>query len=134
MRAGLAFAKRRASASIPATPLAALYPDTANFIAFAGNLGSRALVNRCAKAFRERSSFPAHAAVLPEVIPQTGWSDQWSFWQFGWPALMVTDTALYRNPHYHTASDRPETLDYERMVMVVEGLAGVIEALVECGD
>ena len=114
-------------------PLSALYPDTANFIGFAGNIDSRALVTRCVKAFRERSTFPAHAAVLPALIPQTGWSDQWSFWQFGWPALMVTDTALYRNPHYHLVSDTPDKLDYERMAMVVDGVAGVIEALVACG-
>ncbi|MGZ8779610.1 MAG: M20/M25/M40 family metallo-hydrolase [Thermoanaerobaculia bacterium] len=111
-------------------PLAALYPDTADFIGFAGNLASRALVSQCVKAFRARSRFPAQAAVLPELIPQTGWSDQWSFWQFGWPALMVTDTALYRNPHYHTASDTPETLDYERMAAVVDGLVEVVSSLV----
>ena len=115
-------------------PLSALYPDTGNFIGFAGNIGSRALVNRCVKAFRAHSRFPAEAAVLPEVIPQTGWSDQWSFWQFGWPALMVTDTALFRNPHYHQRSDTQEKLDYARMAAVVEGLAGVVRSLVECGD
>ncbi len=124
---------RRGSQQYP-PPLAALYPDTANFIGFAGNLGSRALVNRCVKAFRAGSSFPAQSAVLPELIPQVGWSDQWSFWQFGWPALMVTDTALFRNPHYHTPSDLPQTLDYERMAAVVEGLANVVCDLVECGD
>ncbi len=112
-------------------PLSALYPDTGNFIGFAGNIGSRALVNRCVKAFRAHSKFPAESAILPELIPQTGWSDQWSFWQFGWPALMVTDTALFRNPHYHTPSDTPQTLDYGRMAAVVEGLAGVVRLLSE---
>ncbi|HEX8408596.1 MAG TPA: M28 family peptidase [Thermoanaerobaculia bacterium] len=110
-------------------PLAALYPDTANFIAFAGNIKSRALVKQTVAAFRARTKFPAEAAVLPELIPQAGWSDQWSFWQFGYPALMVTDTALFRNPHYHGPSDKPDTLDYERMAMVVEGLIGVVEEL-----
>lgn len=110
-------------------PLAALYPDTGNFIGFAGNFGSRALVNRCVKTFRANSAFPAESAVLPELIPQIGWSDQWSFWQFGWPALMVTDTAPFRNPHYHMATDTPEKLDYARMAMVVDGLASVIEEL-----
>ena len=110
-------------------PLAALYPDTANFIAFAGNLKSRALVSRSVAAFRSRTTFPAESAVLPEMIRESGWSDQWSFWQFGYPALMVTDTALFRNPHYHAASDTPDTLDYERMAMVVEGLTGVVEEL-----
>lgn len=114
-------------------PLSALYPDTANFIGFAGNLASRVLVKECVRVFRAKSTFPAQAAVLPELIPQTGWSDQWSFWQFGWPALMVTDTALYRNPHYHTEGDLPETLDYERMAAVVEGLGEVVTVLsAEC--
>ena len=111
-------------------PLAAIYPDRGDFIGFAGNLRSRALVSTCVRAFRTASAFPAESAVLPEVIPEIGWSDQWSFWQFGWPALMVTDTAPFRNPHYHTLSDLPETLDYERMAAAVEGLTGVVRALV----
>jgi Zn-dependent M28 family amino/carboxypeptidase len=111
-------------------PLAALYPDRGNFIGFAGNLASRALVAESVRAFRERTSFPAESAILPEIIPEIGWSDQWAFWQFGWQGLMVTDTALYRNPYYHTPSDRPETLDYPSMARVVEGLEGVVEALV----
>ena len=112
-------------------PLAAIYPDTADFIGFAGNLGSRVLIRRSVAAFRRHSAVPAEGAALPELIPQAGWSDQWSFWQFGWPALMVTDTAMFRNPHYHTPSDRPETLDYERMARVVEGLGGVVADLSE---
>lgn len=110
-------------------PLAMLYPNRGNFIGFAGNTKSVALVRRSARAFRRGTRFPAHAAVLPELIPQIGWSDQWSFWQFGWPALMVTDTALFRNPWYHTTRDTPETLDYERMAHVVEGLTEVVEDL-----
>jgi hypothetical protein len=110
-------------------PLSTFYPDTANFIAFASNIGSRSLTARCAKAFRARTSFPLETASLPEAVTGIGWSDQWSFWQFGWPAIMVTDTAPYRNPNYHEASDRPGTLDYPRMGQVVEGLIGVIETL-----
>ena len=73
---------------------------------------------------------PAESAAMPEIIPGIGWSDQWSFWQFGWPAMMVTDTALFRNPHYHTPRDLPATLDYARLAAVVDGLEGVVEALV----
>jgi Zn-dependent M28 family amino/carboxypeptidase len=113
--------------------LSALYPDRGNFIGFAGNLASRGLVTQSVRAFRQRTSFPAESAILPEIIPEIGWSDQWAFWQFGWQALMVTDTALYRNPHYHTPSDRPETLDYASMARVVEGLEGVVEELVKRG-
>jgi Zn-dependent M28 family amino/carboxypeptidase len=107
-------------------PLAAFFPDRGNFIGFAANLGSRALVNRCTRVFRSHARVPAEAASVPGVIQQIGWSDQWSFWQFGYKALMVTDTAPFRNPHYHTAHDTPETLDYARLAMVVEGLHAVV--------
>ncbi|HYH05462.1 MAG TPA: M28 family peptidase [Thermoanaerobaculia bacterium] len=110
-------------------PMAALYPTTGNFIGFATNLGSRALLHRCVSAFRKTSKFPVESAALPEVVPGIGWSDQWSFWQFGYSAVMVTDTAPFRNPHYHEESDQPETLDYARLGQVVEGLAGVVEEL-----
>jgi len=106
--------------------LAAFYPNTADFIAFAGNVRSRRLVRRCVKAFRRHGSMKAESAALPELIPQIGWSDQWSFWQFGWPGLMVSDTALFRNPHYHTPGDLPATLDYARFARVVEGLGAVV--------
>jgi hypothetical protein len=121
---------RRGSQQYPA-PLAALYPDTGNFIGFASNVGSRALLSRCVKAFRAATPFPAESAAMPEAIPGIGWSDQWSFWQFGWSAIMVTDTAPFRNPHYHQSSDRPATLDYERLAHVVDGLGGVVSDLVK---
>jgi Zn-dependent M28 family amino/carboxypeptidase len=111
-------------------PLASFYPDTANFIAFASNVGSRSLTSRCVNAFRARTPFPVESASLPEAVTGIGWSDQWSFWQFGWPAVMVTDTAPFRNPNYHEASDLPETLDYARFAQVVEGLSAVVEEIV----
>jgi hypothetical protein len=122
------FDDARGSQQYPA-PLAALYPDTGNFIGFASNVGSRALLSRCIKAFRASTKLPAESAAMPEAIPGIGWSDQWSFWQFGWKAIMVTDTAPFRNPHYHRPSDRPETLDYARLAHVVDGLAGVVREL-----
>jgi len=106
-----------------------VFPSTANFIAYASNVSSGSLLRRCIAAFRERATIPSEGAALPEEVPGIAWSDQWSFWRNGFPAVMVTDTAPYRNPHYHTASDTPETLDYERLARVVEGLVGVVEGL-----
>lgn len=110
-------------------PLSLFYPSRGNFIGFAGNLRSRRLVHECARSFRKHTHFPAEAAAVPPYIEEVAWSDQWSFWQFGWPAVMVTDTAMFRNPHYHGPTDTPETLDYERLARVVEGLTAVVSDL-----
>jgi hypothetical protein len=63
------------------------------------------------------------------VIPQIGWSDQWSFWRHGYDGIMITDTAVFRNPYYHSPQDLPATLDYDRLARVIDGLVGVIDAL-----
>ncbi|MFO0861452.1 MAG: M20/M25/M40 family metallo-hydrolase [Phycisphaerales bacterium] len=110
-------------------PLSSFYPSTGNFIAFVSNYDNRALVKRCVGAFREQASFPSEGAALPNAIRDVGRSDHWGFWKEGYPALMITDTANFRNPNYHRATDTPDTLDYDRMARVVEGLASVIKAL-----
>lgn len=110
-------------------PLGYIYPDTANFIAFVGNLGSLPLVRRVLRAFRRATTFPAQGAAVPAQLPGVGWSDHWAFWQAGYRAIMVTDTAFYRYPHYHTSGDTPEQVDYARMARVVAGLARAMGAL-----
>jgi hypothetical protein len=106
-----------------------VFPSTANFIAFAGNLGSGALVRKCIGVFRAHATIPSEGASLPEIVPGIGWSDQWAFWRFGYRAVMVCDTAPYRNPHYHTDHDLAETLDYDRLTRVVDGLRWVVAAV-----
>ena len=110
-------------------PLNHFYPDTGNFIGFVSDLGSRELLHKAIGAFRATTQFPSEGVASPAWIPGIGWSDQWSFWQVGYPAIMVTDTAPFRYPHYHEASDTPEKLDYERMTRVVRGLTKVVAAL-----
>ena len=88
-----------------------------------------ALVRRSVKSFREHAQFPSEGGALPGALPGIGWSDHWAFWQVGYPALMVTDTATFRSPHYHTANDTPDKLDYDRLARVIEGVAKVIEDL-----
>ena len=112
-------------------PFSLLYPDTGNFIGFVGNLRSRSLVRTSIKAFRETTPFPSEGLAAPEFIEGVGWSDQWSFWQEGYPAIMVTDTAPFRYPHYHKASDTSDKLDYGRMARVVAGIGRVVEELVK---
>jgi hypothetical protein len=110
-------------------PFSLFYPDTANFIGFVGNLGSRRLVKEALHAFRRNSSFPSRGLAAPGLLTGIGWSDHWSFWQEGYAAIMVTDTALFRYAYYHTDKDTTDRLDYPRMTRVVEGLLGCIREL-----
>jgi hypothetical protein len=110
-------------------PFSLFYPSQGNFVAFVGNIRSRALVQRCLATFRHEVKFPSEGAALPGFITGIGWSDHWSFWKAGYPAVMVTDTALFRYPYYHSAEDTPEKLDYERMARVIAGLERVAHDL-----
>ena len=114
----------------PSPGLGFFYPTTGNFIGFVGNLPSRALLRRALGIFREQGKLPSQGAALPAVVPGIGWSDQWAFWQCGYPAIMVTDTAPFRYPHYHERTDAPDKLDYDRFALVVSGMEKVIEKLV----
>lgn len=105
------------------------YPDTADFIALVSNFRSRREMRRLASAFREASHFPLERAATFSWIPGVAWSDHYSFWREGYRAMMLTDTAFFRNPHYHAATDTPDTLDYARMAAVAEGLAGALTRL-----
>jgi Zn-dependent M28 family amino/carboxypeptidase len=110
-------------------PLGEIHPSIGNFVAFVGNVASRELVRRSVDTFRKQVQFPCEGEALPEDVPGVGWSDHWSFWQEGYPALMVTDTAPFRYPHYHLPTDTSDKLDYERMARVVAGLERVVRAL-----
>jgi Zn-dependent M28 family amino/carboxypeptidase len=107
------------------------FPNMGNFIGFVSNWRSRALLDRAIGSFRANARFPSEGIAAPELIPGVGWSDHWSFWQAVYPALMVTDTAPYRYPHYHHASDTPDKLDYDRLARVTEGLVTVMETLAD---
>ncbi|MBX3388774.1 MAG: M20/M25/M40 family metallo-hydrolase [Phycisphaeraceae bacterium] len=110
-------------------PLSSLYPSTGNFVAFVSRYHDRALVKQCVRAFRESTQFPSEGAALPELIRDIGRSDHYAFWRCGYPALMVTDTANFRNPNYHRASDTPDTIDFDRFARVTEGLVKTIERI-----
>jgi hypothetical protein len=117
------------SQTYPSLGLGAFYPTTGNFIGFVGNVRSRALLRRAIALFRQHAKIPSEGAALPSFIPGVAWSDQWSFWQHGYPGIMITDTAPFRYPHYHSATDTPDKLDYDRFALVVSGVEKMIEGL-----
>jgi len=105
------------------------YPDRGNFVLFVSNFGSRPLLRQAVESFRAQSDFPVESIATFELVPGVDWSDHGSFWAEGYPALMVTDTALYRYPYYHTEQDTPEKVNYGALARVVDGLAGMLWAL-----
>ncbi|MGD9015435.1 MAG: M28 family peptidase [Candidatus Omnitrophota bacterium] len=107
------------------------YPNRANFIAVVGNLANRQLVKQVYHYFKRNSQFPIRRAVLFDFIPGVDFSDHWSFWKMGFPAVMITDTAFYRYSHYHSNSDTFEKLDYQGMAGVVDGLGAVLQEFVK---
>lgn len=110
------------------------YPNRGHFIAVAGNIPSRRLVRRIARTFRAKTRIPVEALVAPRFVPGLDFSDQLNFWKAGIPAVMVTDTAFYRNPHYHGPGDRPDTLRYDKMAEVTKGVCAAVRDLAAKGD
>jgi Zn-dependent M28 family amino/carboxypeptidase len=106
-----------------------LFPRRGNFLAAVGNLPSVIACATFRMGFKPSSRLPLFSIVLPERIHEIRLSDNASFWDEGFPALMVTDTSFLRNPHYHLQSDTPETLDYARMAEATHGVAGGVARL-----
>ena len=123
------FSDEPGSQSFPTPLLKPFYPSRGNFITVVGKLGQGPLIRRVRRAMRGGSPLPVRTIQAPRAIPGVDFSDHASYWAAGFDAVMVTDTAFYRNPHYHTARDTPDTLDYRRMAMVVEGVRSAVVAL-----
>ncbi len=113
-------------------PLSWFYPSTGNFVGFVANFKSRSLVHRAIAAFRAHAQIPSVGVSVPDAwVPDIRRSDHSSFWDVGYPAIMITDTAPFRYPHYHTAHDLPENLAYPEMAAVTLGLGRVVVALAQ---
>jgi Zn-dependent M28 family amino/carboxypeptidase len=103
-----------------------LYPDRGNFLGFVSNIESRELLRNTIRSFRAQAKFPSEGAALPNALPGVGWSDHWAFWQQGYQAVMITDTAVFRYPHYHTLDDTVDKIDFDKLARVVSGIGRVI--------
>ena len=110
-------------------PLSALFPSKGNFVAFVAMPGSRSFLHEVLARFRAVSPIPSIGGVAPGIIPGIDWSDHASFADRSIPALMVTDTALFRYPHYHKRTDTPDKVDYDRLALVTLSMAHVVREL-----
>ncbi len=110
-------------------PFSAAYPSTGHFIAFVGDTESRELTRQCVRVFRENAKLPSEGASIPAFVEGADWSDHGPFWRQNYRALMITDTAPFRNPNYHEANDLPARVDFRRLALTTEGLFAVIDSL-----
>ncbi len=114
------------SQAYPAPLLRLLYPRTGNYIAIVGKFSDFNTVRRMKKAMIGAMEVPVYSINAPAFIPGIDFSDHLNYWRYGYPALMVTDTAFYRNRAYHTENDVVDTLDYKRMADVVVGIYAAV--------
>lgn len=120
------FDDRPDSQSYPLSLLYSFYPDRGNYIAVVGNLAQIGPVRRVKQALLAASNIAVESINAPALIPGIDFSDHLNFWHHGYPAVMITDTADYRNVAYHTVRDTPERLDYRRMAQVVDGIYALL--------
>jgi hypothetical protein len=105
------------------------YPDRGNFLGLVSDFRSRPAMLQLAAAFRAASDFPLEHTATFRWVPGVAWSDHRSFWRAGYPAVMITDTAFYRYPYYHTTADTPDKLTYDAFARATEGLYGAFAVL-----
>lgn len=114
------------SQQYPISALKLLYPDEGNFIAIVARFGDFSATRRVKSLFKGASDLPVVSINSPRSLQGVDFSDHASYWRFGMPAMMITDTSFLRNPNYHELSDTPETLDYSRMANVVRAVRAVV--------
>ena len=117
--------------------LTGLYPSVGNFIGVCGNEASRGPLKVMTEALKTIAGLPVEALAVPgngEMLYEVRLSDHSSFWDRGYQALMITDTSFFRNPHYHRATDTPDSLDYPFLAKVTAGVCEGVRRLLELPD
>jgi Zn-dependent M28 family amino/carboxypeptidase len=123
------FKDEKKTQNFPLGLLKPFYPDRGNFIAAVGDFHSGKYVKKITRAINKNTTIPCHYIIAPGIIAALSFSDHRNYKKFRIPALMITDTANYRNHNYHTERDVPQTLDYGRMSEVVKGVAAFVFSL-----
>lgn len=121
------FTEEPDSQEFPVSVMKLIYPTTGNFIAVVSNFSSSHLKNHFKKSL-SLTSIDVETLAAPSSIKGVDFSDHLNYWKHDMDAIMITDTAFFRNPHYHKKTDTIETLDFEKMKEVIKGVYwGVLE-------
>ena len=123
------FSDEPGSQDYPAPGMGLLYPSRGNFISVVGNVSSWGFTRSVKARMAGATELPVRSINAPAMVPGVDFSDHLNFWKHGWSAVMITDTAFFRNPNYHLVSDTPDTLDYERLAQVCTGVYAAVTSL-----
>ncbi|MDO9528003.1 MAG: M20/M25/M40 family metallo-hydrolase [Syntrophales bacterium] len=123
------YSDKKGGQTFPLPFMSLVYPSTPNFIAVVGNLTSINLVKRIKNSINKSSEIPVETLSTVGFVPGVDFSDHRSFWKMGYPAVMITDTAFYRNPNYHSVKDTIDTLNFNKMSSLLVGLVQVAKDL-----
>jgi len=121
------FSDEPGSQNVPGPLLRLAYPSRGNFIGVVGDVGAGRWIRRVKRGMRSANALPVYSFRAPSIVPGIDWSDHIWFRRLDLPGVLVTDTAMMRNPNYHRSTDTPDTLDYDRMAAVVQALHGVLQ-------
>lgn len=119
------------SQKYPQPGLNRYFPSTGNYIAVLGLSDDAALLERVRSAMNAATDLKTYTLSGPPEFPGISQSDHVNYWRQGFPALLVTDTAYFRNPHYHQASDTPKTLDYGRLQKAADAVHAAVVNLAQ---
>lgn len=123
------FSEEPDSQRFPLGLLRYVYPTTGNFITVVGKLSQRGLVRKVAACMKDASAIRVESFMAPGLVPVVGLSDHRSYWQCGYPAVMINDTSFFRNPNYHQPSDTIDTLNFDKMSEVIKGVYWALVSL-----
>jgi Zn-dependent M28 family amino/carboxypeptidase len=122
------FSSQPRSQTYPFPGLDLVYPSRGDFIGIVGRIQDWSATRKIKAGMFGATDLAVYSINALALIPGVDFSDHSSYWAEGFSAVMITDTAFYRNPHYHQAGDTADTLDYERMAKVIQGVFGVTQS------
>ena len=119
---------RRGSQQYPAWPLKFIYGSRGNYVTVAQKCGNGPFGRRFARGYKRAAQLPVKRFKAPAWLPGIDFSDHLNYWHFGYPAVLLTDTAFYRNQSYHLVSDTVDRLDLRRLALAVDALLATVLA------
>jgi Zn-dependent M28 family amino/carboxypeptidase len=123
------YSEEKHSQHYPAGFMKLFYPTQANFIAVVGKTGQGGFLRKIKRGIISSCGIDVRSINAPKFIPGIDFSDHLNYWNYGYEAVMITDTSFYRNDNYHQSSDVPSTLSFEKMAEVVKGVYNAVTGL-----